>query len=93
MTTSISLDDLVLDEDRDAEAEAVRADDIRRVREALSRLAPRCRELLGALYQEEPTPYAELAERLGLPLGAIGPNRARCLERLRKMMEEEGFFK
>lgn len=92
VTTAVPLDDLIQNEDRSAEAEAVRADDIRRVREGLARLAPRCRDLLSVLYQEEPMPYAEIATHLGLPLGAIGPNRARCLERLRKIMEEEGFF-
>ena len=31
--------------------------------------------------------YAEVAERLGMPLGSIGPTRARCLERLRGLLE------
>ena len=91
-TTALSLDDLVLDQERSAEEEAVRTEDMRRVREALGRMAPRCRDLLDGLYREDPIPYAELAVLLGIPLGAIGPNRARCLERLRRMMEEEGFF-
>ena len=33
----------------------------------------------------EPEPsYAEVAARLGMPIGSIGPIRARCLARLRK---------
>jgi RNA polymerase sigma factor (sigma-70 family) len=55
------------------------------VRLALERLAPRCRELLGALYTWDDTPpaYADVARRLGMPVGSLGPTRARCLERLR----------
>ncbi|MBI5709816.1 MAG: sigma-70 family RNA polymerase sigma factor [Candidatus Eisenbacteria bacterium] len=54
------------------------------VRLAFSALGERCRRLLGALYyEEEPASYAELARRLGMPMNSLGPNRARCLERLR----------
>jgi DNA-directed RNA polymerase specialized sigma24 family protein len=35
------------------------------------------------------TRQAEAAARLGMPLGSIGPRRARCLQRLRKNMEEQ----
>ncbi len=58
------------------------------VRLALEALAPRCRRLLDALYYEDPSPsYADLGRRLGLPMGSIGPTRARCLERLRGALE------
>jgi DNA-directed RNA polymerase specialized sigma24 family protein len=33
-----------------------------------------------------PPSYAEVAAALGLPLGSIGPTRARCLQRLREEM-------
>ena len=29
-------------------------------------------------------PYAEISARLGIPVGSIGPNRGRCLDRLRR---------
>ena len=49
----------------------------------------RCRELLRALYEEDPRPaYEEIAERLGMRIGSIGPTRARCLSRLRETLEE-----
>ena len=92
ITTSIALEELIAQEDHDAAEAAVRAEDAHRVRAALAQMALRCRDLLDALYRENPMPYAELAAQLGLPVGAIGPNRARCLERLRKMLEEEDFF-
>ncbi len=43
-----------------------------------------CRRLLTALYLDETEPsYAEISERLDMPVGSIGPTRARCLQRLR----------
>lgn len=54
------------------------------VRLALEGVPERCRDLLRALYYEDPPPsYAELSRRLGVPIGSLGPTRARCLERLR----------
>lgn len=91
-TTEVPLEEIVANEDVDAEREAVRADDAYRVRSALARMAPRCRDLLSALYAEEEASYAEVASRVGIPVGAIGPTRARCLEKLRRTMEAEGFF-
>jgi len=54
------------------------------VRLALAALPERCRGLLYALYYEDPPPaYAVLARRLGVPVGSLGPTRARCFDRLR----------
>lgn len=53
---------------------------------ALGRLPGRCRELLRVLMASPPPSYAEVAAALGLPLGSIGPTRARCLQRLREEM-------
>jgi len=54
------------------------------VRLALGALAPRCRHLLEALYlRESEAAYREIAHELGIPIGSIGPTRARCLERLK----------
>lgn len=55
----------------------------------LERLGERCRTLLIALYFEGGQPsYAEVAARLKLPVGSIGPTRARCLEQLRQVLRE-----
>ncbi len=55
--------------------------------DGLSRVSEPCRELLQALYfDQEGSSYAEVAARLGKPVGSIGPTRARCLENLRKVM-------
>jgi RNA polymerase sigma factor (sigma-70 family) len=53
----------------------------------LSQLSERCRKLLTALYFEpEFSSYAEVAEHFGMPLGSVGPTRARCLKRLRQVL-------
>lgn len=58
-----------------------------RVRTALAALAEPCRSLLDLLYsRDEPPQYAEIAARLGLAVGSIGPTRARCLAKLRDLM-------
>jgi RNA polymerase sigma factor (sigma-70 family) len=51
--------------------------------QALSDLPERHRDLMLALAAEPPLSYAEIAARLGVPIGSIGPIRGRCLERLR----------
>lgn len=55
-----------------------------RLRRALDRLEPRHRQLLELLFlQDEPPPYSDIAARLGIAEGSIGPTRARALEKLR----------
>jgi RNA polymerase sigma factor (sigma-70 family) len=65
-----------------------RLQEIEIVREALRGLDERCRGLLSALYFEEPRPgYTAIGTRLGMAVGSIGPTRARCLEKLEKVMD------
>jgi RNA polymerase sigma factor (sigma-70 family) len=45
-----------------------------------------CRALLRAMLVEPAPTYSELAQAFGMPIGSIGPTRARCLERLRAAM-------
>ena len=53
----------------------------------LSQVNERCRKLLTALYfQPEPSSYAEVAEHFGMPLGSVGPTRARCLKSLKRIL-------
>ena len=62
------------------------------VQHAVEGLDGRCREMLKILFWETPTPpYEEVAGRIGMPLGSLGPTRARCLEKLRSRLEEAGF--
>ncbi len=62
------------------------------VRDAIWRLNDRCRALLTALFLDPDEPsYDEVAERLGVPLGSIGPTRARCFKKLEAVLLEMGF--
>ncbi|WP_169953280.1 RNA polymerase sigma factor [Microbispora sp. H11081] len=54
------------------------------LRAAFAELPARCRELLSMLFAEPPASYAEISAALGVPVGAIGPSRGRCLDRLRR---------
>ena len=53
------------------------------LREALAHLPPRCQQLIALLIKDPPIPYAQISARLGIPVGSIGPNRRRCLDKLR----------
>ena len=54
----------------------------------LSRVSEKCRELLMALYFESKlSSYAEVAEQFGMPLGSVGPTRARCLKQLKRALQ------
>ena len=46
--------------------------------------APGCQQLIAMLIEDPPVPYAEISARLGIPVGSIGPNRGRCLDKLRR---------
>ena len=53
----------------------------------LSTLGERCRQLLLALYFDAEQPsYAQVADRMKMPVGSIGPTRARCLEQMKQNM-------
>jgi len=56
--------------------------------QGLSSLDERCRQLLLALYFDAEQPsYAQIAEHLKMPIGSIGPTRARCLEQMRQSLQ------
>jgi RNA polymerase sigma factor (sigma-70 family) len=59
------------------------------LRDALGRLPERSRLLL-ALLMDESISYKELAGMMDMPIGSIGPTRARCLEKLRRIIAELG---
>ena len=49
---------------------------------AFTALGERCQALLRVLMAETEPSYQEVSAALGMPIGAIGPTRRRCLERL-----------
>src|ERR1700675_2486 len=63
------------------------------LREAMAVLTPQCRSLVEMLFFESPSrPYAQVAAELGLALGSIGFTRQKCIERLRRQLQELGFY-
>lgn len=48
----------------------------------------RCRSLLELVFrdEDESLPYDEVARRLGMPTGSIGPTRQRCIDKLRRLV-------
>ncbi|MDX1665333.1 MAG: sigma-70 family RNA polymerase sigma factor [Candidatus Promineifilaceae bacterium] len=52
-------------------------------------LDERCRTLLRALYfAPEKLSYEEVAKEMDIAVGSVGPTRARCLERLKTILQE-----
>ena len=57
------------------------------LQQGMESLGDRCRRLLQLLYYDTSVPsYADVAETLDMPIGSIGPMRARCLKKLRGIL-------
>jgi RNA polymerase sigma factor (sigma-70 family) len=54
------------------------------LRAAFADLGEACHKLLSLLIQDPPPSYADVSCALGMPVGSIGPTRARCLAQLRR---------
>ena len=70
-------------------ATAERDDALRR---SFSRLRPSDQSLLRLLLAEPRPAYEEISAALGIPIGSIGPTRARALVRLRRELFKEDAF-
>jgi RNA polymerase sigma factor (sigma-70 family) len=91
-------DDITIDlvsvsgpEERVSNDDALLADE--RARELwglVMRLPARCQLILRLLTADPPLSYRDLGEALDMPIGSIGPTRARCLEHLRKIASSAG---
>ena len=53
-------------------------------------IGERCQALLRMITAPEPPSYEEIGAALEMPIGAIGPTRARCLDKLRRSLTLEG---
>jgi RNA polymerase sigma factor (sigma-70 family) len=57
------------------------------VRQAITALPERCKDLVTLLfYKQDEVSYAEIARQMDMPVASIGPTRARCLEKLKKLL-------
>jgi RNA polymerase sigma factor (sigma-70 family) len=59
----------------------------RALRAAIAELPTRQRRLIELLLEPEPPTYAEISTRLDMPIGSVGPIRARALHRLRQRLQ------
>lgn len=66
------LDTRLLNQERDAQLWA-----------SFGGLQPRCQQLLRVLMADPAPSYAQVSAALDMPVGSIGPTRARCLQQLR----------
>lgn len=68
--------------------EDIVSDDVtlKAVLEAFDRLAASDQQLLRLLCTVPPLDYQTIAEMLGRSIGSIGPSRARCLDKLRRLL-------
>ena len=67
-----------------AESELPAAERDAALREAFTRLPPCCQQLIAMLTEDPPVPDTQISDTLGIPVGSIGPNRGRCLDKLRR---------
>jgi RNA polymerase sigma factor (sigma-70 family) len=71
------------DTNPDAEDWLLKQEKLIALRSAFAGLSERCRKLLEMLFADPVTPYDKISTTLGMPVGAIGPTRQRCLGKLR----------
>ena len=58
------------------------------LREAVESMPERCRTLISLLFYDKDNPsYTDIAQSLKMPVASVGPTRARCLQKLRKLLE------
>jgi RNA polymerase sigma factor (sigma-70 family) len=57
---------------------------------AVADLSPRQQSLLVALFREEMDSYSDVAEKCSMPIGSIGPTRARALSQLQRKLADRG---
>lgn len=57
------------------------------VRDAIDALSERCRTLISLLFysKEEPS-YVDIAREIKVPVNSVGPTRARCLQKLKRLL-------
>jgi RNA polymerase sigma factor (sigma-70 family) len=86
-TSGVRFDDLEQD---GPEASALRSEEVALVRRAMADLPDRQRQLLELLVASPPISYRDISAQLGMPVGSIGPTRARILAHLREALASVG---
>jgi RNA polymerase sigma factor (sigma-70 family) len=76
----------VAGEAADVDERLIRAEEQRILWQAFSRLSASCQRLLRIAFADPPPRYEEISAALDMPVGSIGPTRARCLARLQSLL-------
>jgi RNA polymerase sigma factor (sigma-70 family) len=82
--------DTVSDRSAGPEQRAIDAQITQTLNDLIDELPPLRRDLIRMLFTDDPCSYAEIAHIAGIPLGGIGPTRARALQQLRDKIDEYG---
>src|SRR4051812_20990556 len=91
VSSDAAFENSLVDQGDGADRLLAEAQEEQALRDAVTSLSPRCRELIGLLFYETPAcPYSEVAARLGIATGSIGFIRGRCLEKLRAALQKVG---
>jgi RNA polymerase sigma factor (sigma-70 family) len=80
--------EIVADPSTSPEQRAIDANTRQTLWKLVDELSPRQRTLLRMLFTNNPCSYAKAARIAGIPLGGIGPTRARALRQLRDRLDE-----
>jgi RNA polymerase sigma factor (sigma-70 family) len=76
-----------------SDQEAARLEQHVHLEYAIDQLDNRCKRLIRELfYSPKGDSYREISDRLGISENSVGPIRYRCLEKLRRILEECGFL-
>ena len=79
-------EDLVAPSEQQPEPTVLRDDQDAALWSQVTRLPPRCQQLLRVIAFSDHPDYAQIARSLGMPVGSIGPTRGRCLAKLRALL-------
>ena len=80
--------DAVPDPHGDIEQQVIDADEAAHLWNVVTLLPPRGRAVVTALFSDERMPYTEVSRATGIPVGSLGPTRARVLRQLRQMLAD-----
>ena len=87
---SADANEIALPADQYPDQYAVRQEEIALLRGAIASLPARDRQLMILLSDPDIDGYRTVSERLGMPVGSIGPTRGRILVRLRQSLQSAG---
>ena len=84
------LADTLTDPAAGPERTALDAETAHAVRTLVAELPPRQRALIHAMFNHGTRHYTQISRDTGIPIGSLGPTRARALRQLRRMLDQRG---